>query len=206
MFHTPHFPRGPFRYWWISLVMGLLSLVAGICCFTTPVGSLAVLTIFFLSVLIAGGLFNILFAVANRSNNDLWGWSLARGIIELLFGLWLVLFPLPLVTTVLIYLIGIWMLFHSILGICESSALSAFPVKGWGWLLACNLLSLLCAFLFLTLPAFGGVFVLIYIGLSFLLYGVFRMVLAFHLRRINRAMERFDRENDIEDAEVIDAE
>ena len=73
-----------------------------------------------------------------------------------------------------------------------------------GWLLACNVLSLLCAFLFLTLPAFGGAFLLVYIGLSFVLYGLFRIVLAFHLRRINRTMKQFD--DEIDDAEVIDAE
>ncbi len=196
--------RDHFRFWWISLLMGILSIVAGICCFATPAGSLAVLTAFFIALLIVGGIGNIAFAAINCRNTSFWGWSLARGIIELLFGIWLLLIPLPVVTAILVYLIGLWMLFHSILGICESSAFSALPVKGWGWLLACNVLSLLCAFLFLTLPAFGGAFLLVYIGLSFVLYGLFRIVLAFHLRKINRTMKQLD--DEIVDAEVIDAE
>lgn len=197
--------RDRFRFWWISLLMGILSIIAGICCFATPVDSLAVLTAFFITLLIVGGICNIAFAAINCKTSTFWGWSLARGIIELLFGVWLLLIPLPFVTAILVYLIGLWMLFHSILGICESSAFSALPVKGWGWLLTCNVLSLLCAFLFLTLPAFGGAFLLVYVGLSFVLYGLFRIVLAFYLRKINRTMKSCD-DDEIVDAEVIDAE
>lgn len=102
-------------------------------------------------------------------------------------------------------MIGLWMLFHSILGICESCAFSGGPVKGWGWLLACNILSLISAFLFLTLPAFGGAFLLAYVGLSFLFYGVFRIALAFHLRKIDHAARRFG-DGPIVDAEVIEEE
>lgn len=183
----------------------ILSIGAGIGCFVTPLGSLTALTIFFLVLLIVGGLFNIFFAATNRWNNALWGWSLARGIVELLFGIWLALIPLPFVTTILVYMIGLWMLFHSILGICESCAFSGGPVKGWGWLLACNILSLISAFLFLTLPAFGGAFLLAYVGLFFLFYGVFRIALAFHLRKIDHAARRFG-DGPIVDAEVIEEE
>lgn len=112
------------------MLVGILSIGAGIGCFVTPLGSLTALTIFFLVLLIVGGLFNIFFAATNRWNNALWGWSLARGIVELLFGIWLALIPLPFVTTILVYMIGLWMLFHSILGICESCAFSGGPVKG----------------------------------------------------------------------------
>lgn len=192
-----------FRYWWISLIVGILSIITGICCFAVPAGSLAVMTTFFIAVLIVSGIFNIAWAFANRSWNDSWGWSLARGILELLFGLWLLLLPPPWVTAVLIYLVGIWMLFHSVLGICESCALSGLRVPGWGWLLACNLLSLICAFLFLAAPVYGGIFVLAYVGLSFLLYGIFRIAMAFEWRRINRQF-RHGPDDGITDAEIVD--
>lgn len=115
-----------FRYWWVSLVVGVLGIATGVACVVVPADSLAVLTVFFISVLVVGGIFNIAWAVANRNWNDTWGWSLARGLIELLLGVWLMLLPLPLVTTLLIYVVGFWMLFQSVLGICESCALAPF--------------------------------------------------------------------------------
>lgn len=177
-----------------------MSIAAGICCFVTPADSLAVLTVFFMVVLLIGGVFNIVFAAMNRVSNDYWAWSLARGIMELLLAIWLFMLPVPLVTTSLIYVIGFWMLFHSVTGICESCTLASFPVKGWGWLLACNILSLICSFLFLIMPAFGGIFVSIYIGFSFVLYGIFRCVLSYMLLKFNKKVKELD------DVEVVEAE
>ncbi|WP_290534923.1 HdeD family acid-resistance protein [Alistipes sp.] len=201
MSKEPHRKDNLFRYWWISLIVGILGIAAGICCFVIPAGSLAVMTTFFIAILIVGGIFNITWALANRNWNDSWGWSLARGILEILFGLWLIMLPLPLVTAMLIYLVGIWMLFHSILGICESCTLSEFRIPGWGWLLACNILSLICSFVFLAAPAYGGIFVLAYVGISFLLYGIFRIAVSFEWRTINRKLR--DTPDDITDAEII---
>lgn len=176
-----------FKHWWISLVVGILSIAAGICCLLTPIDSLAVLTNFFMIILIGGGIFNIVLAVTNRKWNDYWGWDLARGIIEVMLGIWLLLLPLPLITATMIYVFGFWMLFHSVMGICESCELSKIELKGWGWLLACNIISLLCSFIFLITPIYGGIFIPIYIGFSFMMYGMFRIILAFQTRKFNKS-------------------
>lgn len=197
------------RYWWISLIVGLFSLAAGIACFLTPDGSLAVLTVLFEATLLAGGILNILFATVNRHRISYWSWSLARGIIELLLGIWLLVLPLPVVTTGLIFLIGFWMLFHSIIGIGESCELQQYDIKGLGWLLACNILSLVFSFVYLMSPVFGGLFVVFFLGFSFVFYGVFRMALAFKLRRFNREIRKLmeedtrDEDDGIEDAVII---
>lgn len=203
--------RKDIRYWWISLIVGLFSIAAGIGCFVTPGGSLALLTVLFVTTLLAGGILNILFATLNRKRIAYWSWSLARGIIEVLLGIWLILLPLPVVTTGLIFLVGFWMLFHSIIGIGESCKLQQYDIKGWGWLLACNILSLIFSFVYLMSPVFGGLFVVFYLGFSFVFYGVFRFVLAFKLRRFNQEVRKMmeeekSRETDdgIEDAVIIE--
>ncbi len=192
-----------FQCWWISLVVGVLSIAAGVCCLVTPIDSLVAMTAFFMVVLVVGGIFNIVFAVVNRKQNDYWGWSLARGIMEILFGCWLFMLPLPFVTTALVYVIGFWMLFHSVLGICESCELSNLSIKGWGWLLACNILSLLCSFIFLISPVYGGWFVLLYVGISFILYGVFRIILSFKWKKFNDRIRK-EEEEEIIEPEVVE--
>lgn len=203
--------RKDIRYWWISLIVGLFSIAASIGCFVTPGGSLALLTVLFVTTLLTGGILNILFATLNRKRIAYWSWSLARGIIEVLLGIWLILLPLPVVTTGLIFLVGFWMLFHSIIGIGESCELQQYDIKGWGWLLACNILSLIFSFVYLMSPVFGGLFVVFYLGFSFVFYGVFRFVLAFKLRRFNQEVRKMmeeekSRETDdgIEDAVIIE--
>lgn len=178
-----------FKYWWISAVVGVMSILIGCFCFVAPIDSLAIMAIFFVAFLIVGGIFNIISAMTNKKWNDYWGWDLARGIIEVLLGIWLFILPLPLMATTLVYIFGFWMLFHSVLGICESCELSRLPLKGWGWLLAFNILSLLCSFAFLVTPIYGGIFILLYIGVSFVLYGMFRVILAFRIRNLIKSIK-----------------
>ena len=48
MWKEMHRTRNLFRYWWVSLVVGILSIVTGVCCFVVPADSLAVMTAFFI--------------------------------------------------------------------------------------------------------------------------------------------------------------
>ena len=88
------------------------------------------------------------------------------------------------------------------MGIGESSGLAKLSVKGWGWLLACNILSLICSFAFLITPAFGGIFILFFIGAAFILYGIFRIILAFKWRKFNKEIKNSDTE--IIEVEIIE--
>lgn len=184
-----HIDKHVFKHWWVSLIVGILGIAAGICCFATPVSSLEILTNFFIIILIVGGIFNVVSAATNAKWNLYWGWDLARGILEILLGIWLLMLPTPVVTTTLVYIFGVWMLFNSILGICEACELSNIRLRGWGWLLACSILGVLCSFIFLAAPIYGGLFVLAYIGISFILYGIFRIILAFQFKRYNSRYE-----------------
>ena len=175
-----------FRHWWLSLIVGIMSIIAGLCCFVTPISSIVVLTSFFVVILIVGGIFNVVTAAVNAKWNRYWGWDLARGILEILLGIWMLMLPTPVLTTTLVYVFGFWMLFNSIMGICEACELSNIRLKGWGWLLACSILGVLCSFIFLMAPIYGGMFVLAYIGISFIFYGIFRIVLAFQIRKHNK--------------------
>ena len=114
------------------------------------------------------------------------GWTLTRGILELLLGIWLLALPLPVVAETLVVLIGFWVLFYAVIGIGEACELQQFGVRGWGWLLACSILCLILSFVYLVTPVYGGFFIVLYAGLSFLFYGIFRIAFAFILRRLGR--------------------
>lgn len=174
------------KYWWISLLAGLLSVVVGIWCLVTPGESLIALTTVFICILVAAGICNIAFAAMNSRRSAGWGWTLTRGILELLLGIWLLALPLPVVAETLVLLVGFWILFYAVLGIGEACELQRFGVRGWGWLLACSILCLLFSFVYLVTPAYGGIFIVLYAGLSFLFYGVFRIALAFKLKQLGK--------------------
>lgn len=174
------------KNWWISLLIGILAIVLGIWCFASPDSSLVGMSYVFVIVFLLGGFMDIILAVTNRNIMSGWGWTLAAGILETLMGILLLSLPVPIITGVLIYFVGFWILFRSIWGIGESCQLQAIGVKGWGWLLAISILSVILAFLYLLSPVFGGIFLVVFVGISMLLYGILRIAMSFKLRKIGK--------------------
>lgn len=177
------------KNWWVSLLVGILTIGLGILCFIAPDKSLLGLTYVFVAIFLIAGILDIFFAVSNRKYTYGWGWTLAAGILEMLFGILLLVLPTQVITGILIYVVGFWILFRSIWGIGESCQLQMMGVKGWGWLLALSILCVLLSFFYLLSPVFGGIFIVIFIGISMVVYGIFRILMAFELRRIGKDVE-----------------
>lgn len=174
------------RLWWIPILTGLLSVALGVWCFCSPQTSLPVFAIFFACILVVAGIMNLCYAFSNRSVNTNWGWSLALAIIELICGLWLYFMPLAQMTVVFVYAVGFWLIFAAINSICESATMSRF---GWGWTVFMMVLlvaTIFFGFYFITDPLLGLEAGWLWIGISFITFGVYRLCLAFLLNSINK--------------------
>jgi len=186
------------KYWWVSLLIGIIAFVLGIMCLVTPDKSLVALSYAFIAAFLFDGVLEIVFAISNRKTLMGWGWTLTTGILELLLGILLFTLPLPLVATTLIYLVGFWILFRSIMTIGESCQLQLMRVQGWGWLLAIGILSVLFSFLFLSSPLFGGISLIIFAGIALMSYGIFRIILAFRFRSFHNIIREVEDEDDFD--------
>lgn len=172
------------KYWWVSLLVGLLAIIVGIWALATPYAAFSGLIVLFEVALIVAGILDIVFAVSNRQVLYGWGWNLAAGILEVLLGFALIAIPMADVAMVMIYVVGFWILFRSIWAIGASFDLRQVGIRGWGWLLTLGILMVLLSFLFLLSPAFGAGFIVIFVGIALLVYGVFRIMLAFDLKAL----------------------
>lgn len=170
------------KNWWISLLVGILAVIVGVWCLARPDQSLLAMTYVFVANFLICGVLDIVFAVSNRNILTGWGWTLTSGIFEILMGILLLTLPTPVITTILIYMIGFWMLFRAVWGIGESCQLQFMGVKGWGWLLAFSILAVIFSFIYLLSPVFAGVFLIVFIGFALIVYGIFRIVLAMKFR------------------------
>lgn len=136
----------------------------------------------------------IIFAVSNRRILYGWGWNLAAGILEFLLGVGLIALPMASVAVILIYVVGFWILFRAIWSIGASFELHQVGIRGWGWLLTLGILTALLAFLFMLSPAFGGIFLVIFVGMAMLVYGIFRIMLAFSLKALYKDIKEIEGE------------
>lgn len=177
------------RLWWMPMLTGLIAIALGIWCLCSPTTSLPVFAYAFCICLCVAGFLNITFAFANMGRHYSWGWALAYGIIELLCGIWLLALPEAAMTTAFIYAIGLFILFIAINAICESVMIYNYASFWIGWLLALLIATIICALVFLAGPIAGGVAVWIYIGVSFICYGLYRIILSAKLLRLNKRLK-----------------
>lgn len=146
---------------------------------------MALATLFSVTFLV-NGIFEIYSAISMRKETQGWGWILAGGIIDVLVGIILVSNPL-LNLTVLPFVVGFGLMFRSMMAIGVSFDLNSFGVKGWGWLLAMGIAGLIFSFFLIRNPVFAGITVVIWTAMAFFCIGIFKIGLAFQLKKLKNA-------------------
>lgn len=179
------FKGGITKYWWVPLITGLFAIGIGIWCLCSPASSLPVLAYAMAVIFCVAGFCNSVFAIANRKFAPGWGWSLALGLIELVLGIWLLCLPSPVLTSTFIYAVGIYLIFAAINAICEVCSVYSGRTSWVGWLVALLLIVILFSIIFLAGPIGGGIAVWIWIGISFIFFGCYRISLSMVIRKIN---------------------
>lgn len=179
------------KYWWMSLIVGVLAIILGILFIANPFTGLATLAILFTIGFIVSGLLEIIFAVSNRDTHNGWGWTLASGIIDLLLGILLISYPIVTIE-VMIFFVGFYIMFQSIWAIGSSVELQRAGVKGWGWLLAMAILGIIFSFIFIMSPVFGGSVIVAFASIAFIIYGIFRIYLSFRYKAMKNHLDKID--------------
>lgn len=175
------------RNWWVSVLVGIVMIVLGIWSMLTPAAALVSITYAFVIAMFIGGFLDIVFAASNSRNMTGWGWTLAGGIIDILFGVFLLFMPKPVITLIFLYFIGFWILFHSIWTI--GAALEINRYINAGWMIAIGVLSLVFAILYLFSPLWvSGATVVVLVSIALLFYGIFRIYYAIQLKSVNRRL------------------
>ncbi|WP_055443452.1 HdeD family acid-resistance protein [Lacinutrix himadriensis] len=171
------------KNWWISLLLGILYIIAGVWVFQTPLASYVSLSIVFSVFIIVSGISQIAFSVSSSNEMEGWGWHLAGGILDLIIGILLISHPL-MTMAILPFYIGFWLLFQGFMAIGLSFQFKSADVPNWGWFLFLGILTLLFAFLLLANPIFAGLSIVYMTAMACITAGVFRIFLAFDLKKI----------------------
>ena len=117
------------KYWWLVLLQGIAVLILGILLITNPAVTVATLVIFLGIYWLIDGVFSLIRIFVGHSDIH-WGWLLARGILGILAGLYVVQHPLwatLLVPAVLVIVMGIQGIIMGTIGLVQ-----AFKGGGWG--------------------------------------------------------------------------
>lgn len=185
------------RHWWLYLIAGILSIIAGIVVFCRPLESYLTLSIMFGILMLITGIVELVVSGTSRSYFTSRGYSIVNGILDLLLGLFLCCYP-RLTLLVLPIVVGIWMLFNSFTIIGLGSDMDSFRVKGSGWVIAGGVILLLMSLGITFFPlTIGTATIVALTGSILILFGAMTIALSLRLRRIHESFK-------FHDAEVID--
>jgi uncharacterized membrane protein HdeD (DUF308 family) len=188
--------RNDIKNWWWFLIIGLLSVAAGVAIFAKPVESYVSLSILFSIVMIGTGLSQIFFAISVSNIMRGWGWTLVSGIFDLAIGTYLLMYPTITMAT-LPYIVGFYLIFRAIYIIGTSIDFKYLGVTGWGWLLVGGIGLFALGMLTLRHPAAGAAGIIGASGIAFIVSGIFSMVLAFQLKSLKGQIEKPEREGKV---------
>jgi uncharacterized membrane protein HdeD (DUF308 family) len=176
------------RNWWVLLLTGIISAVAGgIILFTDwTVGDLAV---FVGALLVFRGIF-VMFSVP--LDGAVRGWSVAFGLLEVAVGIAVWVWPGPTLLVVAFF-IGWYVLLSGLVTIAGSiSGRGVLPY--WGLMLAFGILETLFSFWLLARPGLTLVAAVLAIGLWAIIYGVVQIAMSFEVKNLSMRADRADRQ------------
>ncbi len=168
------------RYWWMTLIRGLLWVLFGIVLFVEPGLSLVTLATVFGLFVLADGIGNIVTAIGGRDQHEHWWLLLIVGLCGIGIGLLSVFNP-ALTALALLFYIAIWAIVTGVLQVVAAIRLRQ-EIEGEFWLILGGLASIAFGVLAIARPGAGALSVLWLIGAFAIVYGVLQVGLALRAR------------------------
>ena len=165
------------KNWWASLLLGIVYIIVALWLMFAPLSSYVALSIVFSISMLISGILEILFAVSNRKGVPSWGWYIVGGIM----------IAYPMVSMEVIpFIIAFWLMFRGFSSTGYSIDLKRYGTRDWGWYMAFGILAIICSLLILWQPAIGALYAVYMISFTFLIIGLFRVMLSFELKNLHK--------------------
>lgn len=177
------------RHWWLMLVAGILCVAAGIVVFAFPLESYVTLSILFGVLLLVTGAAKLISASTSGNYFMMRGYVIVGGILDLLLGLFLCIYP-GVTLMLLPIMMGFWMMYNSFVLIGFSGDLDTFGVRGTGWILGGGILLLILSVLVLINPFGAGIAtVVVLAGVGLIVFGLLLCSLSMTLKGVHENFE-----------------
>lgn len=177
------------RHWWLLMLAGILCVAAGIAVFVFPMESYMTLSIIFGVLMLITGAAQLIIASTSGNYLAMKGYVVVGGVLDLLLGIFLCVYPA--VTVVLLpIMLGIWMMYHSFMIIAFGGDLDTFRINGSGWVMMGGILLLVLSFLVLVNPFSVGIAtVIVLTGVALIVFGFLLCGESVLLRRIHETLD-----------------
>jgi uncharacterized membrane protein HdeD (DUF308 family) len=177
---TQHEAREPAWAWWVVLVIGVLSVVAGVILVFKPSDSLATLAVIFGIFLLIDGIGELIASFGRTVENR--GLAAILGVLGIVIGIALIRHPFHGVTAIGL-LIGIWLVAAGVVGLVRTLVVGTNLLLG----VIVALLELVVGIVIVSDPHIGYSALAIITGIWLILSGLATVALAVAIRSAARS-------------------
>jgi uncharacterized membrane protein HdeD (DUF308 family) len=181
----PEAARQLSRRWWVLLLSGLVSVVAGMIILSVnwTLGDLAfVVSVFF----VVNGALRVAAATASQAARR--GWILAAGVAEVFVGIAFMAWPGPSLLTLAIF-IGAWVFVHGVFNLSGGIA-NRHVSKYWWWFAIIGAIEVALGIVLLDRPNLSLALAIAVAGVWALIIGVLEIIVAFEVRNLPATIEK----------------
>ena len=167
------------RNWWAVALRGVAGIIFGVIALLMPATAMVSLAWLFAAYLLVDGVFAIIAAVRAAEHHERWGLLLLEGVLDLVMGGIVWLFPLGAILA-FVLITAAWALITGALMLISSFRLRG--THGRLWLALGGVVSLVWGVLLVVAPFAGAVVLTWWLGAYAVAFGVVLLILAFRLR------------------------
>jgi len=168
------------RFWWTTLLRGIIAILFGIMLFTRPGISLASLVLVFGAFALFDGIMSVVSAFGGRKEHESWWVLLLAGLAGIAVGVLTFMNPAATALALLFY-IAIWAIATGLLQIAAAVRLRK-EIQGEFWLGLAGFASILFGLFIAARPGEGALAVLWLIAAYSVAFGLMLVILAFQAR------------------------
>ena len=177
------------RHWWLMMLAGILSIVAGICVFAFPIGSYMTISILFGILTLVCGAAQLIIASTSGNYLMMRGYMIVGGVLDVILGIFLCVYP-GVTLVVLPILMGLWLMYHSFMAIAFGGDMSTFKLSGSPAVICGGILLLMLSIFVLVDPFSVGITtILVFAGVGLIILGLLLCMISFKLKDIRDAYE-----------------
>ncbi|WP_276388360.1 HdeD family acid-resistance protein [Eudoraea chungangensis] len=171
------------KYWWLTLVRGLVLILLAVMVFKHPVGALVGVAMYLSISLLFVGITQIFMAIATKQTQDNWGWTLTVGLIDVFIAF--ILLSNPAVTAATLpFVVGFWLIVAGVMNFVNAFQDKKEGLAYWWLGLVGGVLMILIGFKLTNNLLVGTMAITSWIGIGLLLAGIINIAVAFGLKSL----------------------
>ncbi len=172
------------RFWWVPVLLGALSFLAGVIVLIKPSNSLATLAVIVGLFVLLDGIVELVSSLSRYTENR--GLTALLGILNLIVGILLIRHPTSAVTVIALF-IGIWLVVAGTLRL-----VLAFEIEDGrrGWHMVVAVVEIIAGIVIVASPGIGFATLALLVGFAFIVNGASMLLLGLAMHTASREAGR----------------